>query len=142
MNRNTIFALMALEMAIIAEIMNNLTFVVVNDDETDTPNLDDYDDYDDYDFPHTEQETFLDRAVVDEGTFGERELVDWLTNDCGLNVNKSASDYAPNEKMIALSVSEMAQIKREMDILRVRANEGEELARKVRSLHDEFFPQA
>jgi hypothetical protein len=139
MNRNTIFALMALEMAIIAEIMNNLTFVVVNDNETDTPNLDDYDDYD---FPHTEQETFLDRAVVDEGTFGERELVDWLTNDCGLNVNKSASDYAPNEKMIALSVSEMAQIKREMDILRVRANEGEELARKVRSLHDEFFPQA
>jgi hypothetical protein len=139
MNRNTIFALMALEMAIIAEIMNNLTFVVVNDNETDTPNLDDYDDYD---FPHTEQETFLDRAVVDEGTFGERELVDWLTNDCGLNVNKSASDYAPNEKMIALSVSEMAQIKREMDILRVRANEGEELARKVRSLHNEFFPQA
>lgn len=139
MNRNTIFALMALEMAIIAEIMNNLTFVVVYDNETDTPNLDDYDDYD---FPHTEQETFLDRAVVDEGTFGERELVDWLTNDCGLNVNKSASDYAPNEKMIALSVSEMAQIKREMDILRVRANEGEELARKVRSLHDEFFPQA
>jgi hypothetical protein len=139
MNRNTIFALMALEMAIIAEIMNNLTFVVVCDNETDTPNLDDYDDYD---FPHTEQETFLDRAVVDEGTFGERELVDWLTNDCGLNVNKSASDYAPNEKMIALSVSEMAQIKREMDILRVRANEGEELARKVRSLHDEFFPQA
>jgi hypothetical protein len=139
MNRNTIFALMALEMAIIAEIMNNLTFVVVNDNETDTPNLDDYDDYD---FPHTEQETFLDRAVVDEGTFGERELVDWLTNDCGLNVNKSASDYAPNEKMIALSVSEMAQIKREIDILRVRANEGEELARKVRSLHDEFFPQA
>lgn len=139
MNRNTIFALMALEMAIIAEIMNNLTFVVVYDNETDTPNLDDYDDYD---FPHTEQETFLDRAVVDEGTFGEREIVDWLTKDCGLNVNKSASDYAPNEKMIALSVSEMAQIKREMDILRVRANEGEELARKVRSLHDEFFPQA
>lgn len=136
MNRNTIFALMALEMAIIAEIMNNLTFVVVYDNETDTPNLDDYD------FPHTEQETLLDRAVVDEETFGERELVDWLTNDCGLNVNKSASDYAPNEKMIALSVSEMAQIKREMDILRVRANEGEELARKVRSLHDEFFPQA
>ena len=139
MNRNTnitLFNIMVLEMAIIAELLNNL--VVVVDIETETPTLDDYDDYD---FP-AEQETYLDRAVVDEDTFGERELVDWLTNDCGLNVNKSASDYSPNEKMIALSVSEMAQIKREMDILRVRANEGEELARKVRSLHDEFFPQA
>ena len=50
MNRNTnitLFGLMALEMAIIAEILNNLTIVVVDYD--DTPNLDDYDDYDDYD---------------------------------------------------------------------------------------------
>lgn len=123
MNRNTIFALMALEMAIIAELMNRLSVVVVEVD--DTPNLDDYDDYD---FP-TEQETF-----------GEREIVDWLVNDCGLNVSKSASEYAPNEKMIALSVSEMAQIKREMDILKVRAEEGEELARKLDALHSEFFP--
>lgn len=143
MNRNTnltLFTLMALEMAIIAEILNNLTFVVV-DIETDTPNLDDYDDYD---MPHppTEQETFLDRTIVDKQTFGEQDVMDWLTDDCGLMVNKSVSDYAPNEKMIALSVEELRQIKREMDILRVRANEGEELARKVRSLHDEFFPQA
>lgn len=140
MNRNTnltLFTLMALEMAIIAEILNNLTFVVVDYD--DTPNLDDYDDYD---MPLTEQETFLDRAIVDKQTFGEQDVMDWLTDDCGLMVNKSTSDYAPNEKMIALSVDELRQIKREMDILRVRANEGEELARKVRSLHDEFFPQA
>ena len=137
MNRNTIFALMALEMAIIAELMNNI--VVVVDIETEMPNLDDYDDYD---FPHTEQETLLDRAIVDKQTFGEQDVMDWLTDECGLDINKSASDYAPNTKMIALSVDEMRQIKREMDILRVRANEGEELARKVRSLHDEFFPQA
>lgn len=140
MNRNTnltLFTLMALEMAIIAEILNNLTFVVVDYD--DTPNLDDYDDYD---MPLTEQETFLDRTIVDKQTFGEQDVMDWLTDDCGLMVNKSTSDYAPNEKMIALSVDELRQIKREMDILRVRANEGEELARKVRSLHDEFFPQA
>lgn len=135
MNRNTLFALVAVEMAIIAEIMNNL--VVVVDIETEIPNLDDYDDYD---FPHTEQETIFDRAVVNEETFGEREIVDWLVTDCGLNVNKSASEYAPNEKMIALSVSEMAQIKREMDILKVRAEEGEELARKLDALHSEFFP--
>lgn len=139
MNRNTkltLFTLMALEMAIIAEILNNLTFVVVDYD--DTPNLDDYD----MPQPPTEQETFLDRAIVDKQTFGEQDVMDWLTDDCGLMVNKSVSDYAPNENMIALSVDELRQIKREMDILRVRANEGEELARKVRSLHDEFFPQA
>ena len=135
MNRNTIFTLVALEMVIIAELMNRLSVVVVEVDET--PNLDDYDDYD---FPHTEQETIFDRAVVNEETFGEREIVDWLVTDCGLNVNKSASEYAPNEKMIALSVSEMAQIKREMDILKVRAEEGEELARKLDALHSEFFP--
>lgn len=139
MNRNTnltLFTLMALEMAIIAEILNNLTIVVVDYD--DTPNLDDYD------MPHPpiEQETFLDRTIVDKQTFGEQDVMDWLTDDCGLMVNKSVSDYAPNEKMIALSVDELRQIKREMDILRVRVNEGEELARKVRSLHDEFFPQA
>ena len=48
MNRNTnitFFNLMVLEMAIIAELLNNLTFVVVDVDET--PSLDDYDDYDD-----------------------------------------------------------------------------------------------
>ena len=134
MNRNTIFALMALEMAIIAELMNNI--VVVVDIETELPNLDDYDS------PHTEQETLLDRAIVDEQTYDEMELTEWLKNDCGLNINKSVSDYAPNTKMIALSVDEMRQIKREMDILRVRANEGEELARKIQSIHDEFFPQA
>ena len=139
MNRNTnltLFTLMALEMAIIAEILNNLTIVVVDYD--DTPNLDDYD----MPQPPTEQETFLDRTIVDKQTFGEQDVMDWLTEDCGLMLNKSLSDYAPNEKMIALSVDELRQIKREMDYLRVRANEGEELARKVRSLHDEFFPQA
>lgn len=122
MNRNTnltLFTLMALEMAIIAEILNNITIVVVDYD--DTPNLDDYD------MPQP---------------FGEQDVVDWLTDDCGLTLNKSVSDYAPNTKAFTLSVDELRQIKREMDILRVRANEGEELARKVRSLHDEFFPQA
>lgn len=109
MNRNTIFALMALEMAIIAELMNNI--VVVVDIETETPT------------PPTEEEV----------------ITEWLENDCGLSMGTS---YAPNEKMVALSVDEMMQIKREMDVLRVRAEEGEELARKVRSLHDEFFPQA
>lgn len=125
MNRNTnltLFTLMALEMAIIAEILNNITIVVVDYD--DTPNLDDYEDYD---MPQP---------------FGEQDVVDWLTDDCGLTLNKSVSDYAPNTKAITLSVDELRQIKREMDTLRVRANEGEELARKVRSLHDEFFPQA
>ena len=125
MNRNTnltLFTLMALEMAIIAEILNNITIVVVDYD--DTPNLDDYDDND------------------MSQPFGEQDVVDWLTDDCGLTLNKSVSDYAPNTKAITLSVDELRQIKREMDILRVRANEGEELARKVRSLHDEFFPQA
>ena len=126
MNRNsnlTLFTLMALEMAIIAEILNNITTVVV-DIETETPNLDDYDDND------------------MSQPFGEQDVMDWLTEDCGLMLNKSLSDYAPNTKAITLSVDELRQIKREMDILRVRANEGEELARKVRSLHDEFFPQA
>lgn len=125
MNRNTnltLFTLMALEMAIIAEILNNITIVVVDYD--DTPNLDDYEDYD---MPQP---------------FGEQDVVDWLTDDCGLTLNKSVSDYAPNTKAFTLSVDELRQIKREMDTLRVRANEGEELARKVRSLHDEFFPQA
>ena len=136
MNRNTIFALMALEMAIIAELMNNI--VVVVDIETELPNLDDYN----FPTPPTEQETFLDRTIVGKQTYGEQDVVDWLTNECGLNINKSVSDYAPNEKMMALSVDEIRQIKREMDVLRVRAEEGEELARKVRSLHDEFFPQA
>ena len=133
MNRNTnftLFALMALEMAIIAELMNNLTFVV-----EDSSNMDDYDDYD---FPNTEN--YCGLPIVDEETYGEKDIVDWLTNECGLNVNKSATEYSPNTKMMALSVDEMRQIKREMDILRVRANEGEELARKIRNLHEEFFP--
>lgn len=133
MNRNTnftLFALMALEMAIIAELMNNLTFVVEDSSNTD--------DYDDYDFPKTEN--YCGLPIVDEETYGEKDIVDWLTNECGLNVNKSATEYFPNTKMMALSVDEMRQIKREMDILRVRANEGEELARKIRNLHEEFFP--
>lgn len=134
MNRNTIFALMALEMAIIAELMNNI--VVVVDIETELPNLDDYDS------PHTEQETLLDRAIVDEQTYDEMELTDWLKNDCGLNINQSASDYAPNTKMIALSVDEMQKIRREFLTYKVRAEEGEELARKIQSIHNEFFPQA
>lgn len=123
MNRNTnltLFTLMAFEMAIIAELMSNLVVVVV-DIETEMPNLDDND---------------------MSQSFGEQDVMDWLTEDCGLMLNKSLSDYAPNTKAITLSVDELRQIKREMDILRVRANEGEELARKVRSLHDEFFPQA
>ena len=134
MNRNTIFALMALEMAIIAELMNNI--VVVVDIETEMPNLDDYDS------PHKEQETLLDRAIVDEQTYDEMELTDWLKNDCGLNINQSATDYAPNTKMIALSVDEMQKIRREFLTYKVRAEEGEELARKIQSIHDEFFPQA
>ena len=121
MNRNiTLFGLMALEMAIIAELLNNLTIVVV--DETEIPNLDDYDDYD-FPQPPTQEEV----------------LTEWLEKDCGLTMGTS---YAPNERMVALSVDEMMQIKREMDVLRVRAEEGEELARKIQSIHNEFFPQA
>ena len=120
MNRNAIFTLMALEMAIIAELMNNL--VVVVDIETETPSLDDYDDYD-FPTPPTK----------------ENVITEWLENDCGLSMGTS---YAPNEKMVVLSVDEMMQIKREMDVLRVRAEEGEELARKIQSIHNEFFPQA
>ena len=114
MNRNTIFALMALEMAIIAELMNNIVIVV--DIETETPNLDDYD----MPQPPTQDEV----------------LTEWLEKDCGLTMGTS---YAPNERMVALSVDEMMQIKREMDVLRVRAEEGEELARKIQNIHDEFF---
>ena len=117
MNRNTIFALMALEMAIIAELMNNIVIVV--DIETETPNLNDYDDYD-MPQPPTQEEV----------------LTEWLEKDCGLTMGTS---YAPNERMVALSVDEMMQIKREMDVLRVRAEEGEELARKIQNIHDEFF---
>ena len=113
MNRNTIFALMALEMANIAELMNNI--VVVVDIETDLSN--------DFPTPPTEEEV----------------IADWLETDCGL---KMGTTYAPNEKMVALSLTEMKQIKKEMDYLRVRANEGEELARKIQSIQSEFFPQA
>lgn len=127
MNRNSaLFTLMALEMAIIAELLNNI--VVVVDIETETPNLDDYD------FPHTEQETLLDRAIVDEQTYDEMELTDWLKNDCGLNINKSASDYAPNTKMMALSVDEMRQIKREMDALREKVDKQNNAINKLVSL--------
>lgn len=120
MNRNTnltLFNLMVLEMAIIAELLNNLTFVVVDVDET--PNLNDYDDYD-FPQPPTQEEV----------------LTEWLEKDCGLTMGTS---YAPNERMVALSVDEMMQIKREMDVLRVRAEEGEELAKKIQNIHDEFF---
>lgn len=139
MNRNTnitLFGLMALEIAIIAELMNNLVVVVV--DETETPNLDDYDDYD---FPQTDDkdETYLNRSVVDKTTYGEEDVVDWLVNDCGLDVNKSATDYAPNTKMMALSVDEMRQIKREFDTLKIKAEEGEHLAQMVRELHDTYY---
>ena len=125
MNRNTnltLFTLMALEMAIIAEILNNSKIFVVWDIETELPDLSDYDDYD-MPQPPTEEEV----------------INDWLVNECGLSEDAT---YAPNERFITLSLAEMRQIKREMDILRVRANEGEELAREVRGLHEKFFPQA
>lgn len=123
MNRNSaLFTLMALEMAIIAELLNNLTFVVVEVD----------DDYDD--MPLTEDETILNRSIVDEQAYGEDDVVKWLTNECGLNVNKSATDYAPNTKMMALSVDEMRQIKREMDALREKVDKQNDAINKLVSL--------
>lgn len=65
-------------------------------------------------------------------------LANWL-NEMGVK-EKSIEDYEPNEEMVAMSLSELETLKREFDILKVRADEGEELARKVRALHEEFFP--
>lgn len=65
-------------------------------------------------------------------------LTNWL-NEMGV-AEKSIEDYEPNEEMVAMSLSELETLKREFDILKVRAEEGEELARKVRELQTEFFP--
>lgn len=63
-------------------------------------------------------------------------ITEWL-EDLGLTEH---TDYEPNEEMVTLSLSELEVIKREMDTLKVRAEEGEELARKLDALHSEFFP--
>ena len=44
------------------------------------------------------------------------------------------------DEVVVMTLSELETIKREMDILKVRAEEGEELARKLDALHSEFFP--
>ena len=128
--RQTIFTLLAFEMALLSELLNNVEVRVVNDvDEQDGTEP----------IPNPMVDAVKD-AVVDKETFGNDEVVDFLTNDCGLNLSEPR-EYGETAQMVMLSTDEILQIKREMDVLRVRANEGEELARKVRSLHDEFFPQ-
>lgn len=128
--RQTIFTLLAFEMALISELLNNVEVRVVNDvDEQDGSEP----------IPNPMVDAVKD-AVVDKETFGNDEVVDFLTNDCGLNLSEPR-EYEETAQMVMLSTDEILHIKREMDVLRVRANEGEELARKVRSLHDEFFPQ-
>lgn len=67
----------------------------------------------------------------------KREVItEWL-EDLGLTEH---TDYEPNEEMITMSLSELEVIKQEMDYLRVRAEEGEELAQRLDALHSEFFP--
>lgn len=66
-------------------------------------------------------------------------LAEWLEN-MGLTPNESVEEMTNNEEVVVLTLSELETIKREMDTLKVRAEEGEELARKLDALHSEFFP--
>lgn len=89
-------------------------------------------------------DTLLSNGVIIEVEVEEtpapptkREVItEWL-EDLGLTEH---TDYKPNEEMITMSLSELEVIKQEMDYLRVRAEEGEELAQKLDALHSEFFP--
>jgi len=112
-----LFAMMLLE-AMMAELMSNAVVVAVE-------------------LPDVEG----DNGDIDCGTINptEDELAEWLKS-MGLTPKESIEDYSPTERMVAMSVDELATLKREFDVLKVRADEGEELARKVRALHEEFFP--
>lgn len=113
-----LFAMMLLE-AMMVELMSNAVVVVA------------------VELPDVEG----DNGDIDCGTINptEDELAEWLKS-MGLTPKESIEDYAPTERMVAMSVDELATLKREFDVLKVRADEGEELARKVRALHEEFFP--
>lgn len=113
-----LFAMMLLE-AMMMELMSNAVAVVA----VELPDVED------------------DNGNVEGGTINptEDELAEWLKS-MGLTPNKSIEDYNPTDRVVVMSVDELATLKREFDVLKVRADEGEELARKVRALHEEFFP--
>lgn len=67
----------------------------------------------------------------------ETIIVDWLKS---MGLTETTDTTEQTETTITLTLSELETIKREMDILKVRAEEGEELARKLDALHSEFFP--
>jgi hypothetical protein len=67
----------------------------------------------------------------------ETIIVDWLKS---MGLKETTDTTEQTETTITLTLSELETIKREMDILKVRAEEGEELARKLDALHSEFFP--
>lgn len=67
----------------------------------------------------------------------ETIIVDWLES---MGLKETTDTTEQTETTITLTLSELETIKREMDILKVRAEEGEELARKLDALHSEFFP--
>lgn len=70
-----------------------------------------------------------------------KEIIsDWLENEIGLTPNNSVEEMENEDEVVVMTLSELEAIKREMDILKVRVKEGEELARKVRALNEEFFP--
>jgi hypothetical protein len=67
----------------------------------------------------------------------ETIIVDWLKS---MGLKETTDTTEQTETTITLTLSELETIKREMDILKVRAEEGEELARNFDALHSEFFP--
>ena len=101
--------LFALEMAVYAELMNNPLVANLYATEVETPPT-------------------------------RREVIsDWLENEIGLTSNNSVEEMENEDEVIVMKLSELETIKREMDILKVRAEEGEELAKKIQHIHDEFF---
>ena len=102
--------LFAIEMAIYTELMNNPLVANLYATEIETP--------------PTRKEV----------------ISDWLENEIGLTPNNSVEEMENEDEVVVMTLSELETIKREMDILKVRAEEGEELARKLDALHSEFFP--
>lgn len=107
---NNLMNLFAVEMAIYSELMNNPLVANLYAIEVETP--------------PTRKEV----------------ISNWLETEIGLTPHKSVEEMGNEEEMVVMTLSELETIKREMDILKVRVKEGEEFARKIRAIHEEFFP--
>ena len=88
--------------------------------------------------PTTEPKACPVSTCVDRETFGEEELVNFLVDECGLNLKGSYTDYPPTAKMMAMSTDEVRQIKEYCDSLKKKAEFGDKVLKNMKMLMTDF----